>query len=358
MGRVAGLGGPPRLCHGLRGPRHGTGCPDKLPLDGHRGLKASPRHLLAGSLVTGTCEKSRGGSKISQGAPVPPRAPVRMSGMRVLPTALPDHGRRAVALPGLRTAGWAGSCPTSQVRQRGGPHVTGSETQPRGHCTPTPQRVPGPLGPPELTPRPLRVPSHSGGWGALNTQLTGSSQGWQVRPARVGRWSHSGALREGSAVTWEQSTGREASPDSGWEHGMGTPRTRRRVTWAPGSQGKAHPCPCRTESQEAPAGLTDRRLRPRKKKELQSNPVESPRTQRLLSSPTFPKTLLSLLRPPLLRSPYPGSRRAPPAVLRSRPRSATQKSCVYQTPPRASRPTPTPSWTSPRWRRGPAPACP
>lgn len=79
MGWVAGLGGPPRLRHGLRGPRHGGGRPDKLPLDGHWRLKASPRHLLAGSPVTGTCEKSReeAGSAAEPEASLPRLVPKR-----------------------------------------------------------------------------------------------------------------------------------------------------------------------------------------------------------------------------------------------------------------------------------------
>lgn len=70
MGRVTGLGGPPRLCHGLRGPRHGGGRPGglvgpcKLPLNGLQGLKASLRHLPEGHPVPGTCEarKAKAGS--------------------------------------------------------------------------------------------------------------------------------------------------------------------------------------------------------------------------------------------------------------------------------------------------------
>lgn len=46
VGRVAGLGGPPRLRHGLRGPRHGAGRPDELPLSGQSSSSAGgrPRH--------------------------------------------------------------------------------------------------------------------------------------------------------------------------------------------------------------------------------------------------------------------------------------------------------------------------
>lgn len=46
MGRVAGLSGPPRLRHGLRGPRHGAGRPDELPLSGQSSSSAGgrPRH--------------------------------------------------------------------------------------------------------------------------------------------------------------------------------------------------------------------------------------------------------------------------------------------------------------------------
>lgn len=35
VGRVAGLGGPPRLRHRLCGPRHGGACPGQLPLNVH-----------------------------------------------------------------------------------------------------------------------------------------------------------------------------------------------------------------------------------------------------------------------------------------------------------------------------------
>ena len=59
MGRVAGLGGPPRLRHRLRGPRHGgerLGAlgPQQSPSRWPPRLKASPPHLLTGRPVTGT----------------------------------------------------------------------------------------------------------------------------------------------------------------------------------------------------------------------------------------------------------------------------------------------------------------